>query len=107
MEKGNLIPYHLLESSTGAYIEWLVNEPMWLLIKIEYKLSGKSCISLESFLFSYRVSLAKYNWVLRVLFPPVAGDRLMLELTLECRYLLVGLARIPLRCNHSLIYNSH
>ena len=29
--------YHLLESSTGAYIEWLVNEPMWLLIKIEYK----------------------------------------------------------------------
>ena len=37
MEKGNLIAYHLLESSTGAYIEWLVNEPMWLLIKIEYK----------------------------------------------------------------------
>ena len=37
MEKGNLIAYHLLESSTGAYIEWLVNEPMRLLIKIEYK----------------------------------------------------------------------
>ena len=37
MEKGNLIAYHLLESSTGAYIEWLVNEPMWLLIKIDYK----------------------------------------------------------------------
>ena len=37
VEKGNLIAYHLLESSTGAYIEWLVNEPMWLLIKIEYK----------------------------------------------------------------------
>ena len=37
MEQGNLIAYHLLESSTGAYIEWLVNEPMWLLIKIEYK----------------------------------------------------------------------
>ena len=35
--KGNLIAYHLLESSTGAYIEWLVNEPMRLLIKIEYK----------------------------------------------------------------------
>ena len=32
-----LIAYHLLESSIGAYIEWLVNEPMWLLIKIEYK----------------------------------------------------------------------
>ena len=37
MEKENLIAYHLLESSTGAYIEWLVNEPMRLSIKIEYK----------------------------------------------------------------------
>ena len=27
----------LLESSTCAYIEWLVNELMQLLIKIEYK----------------------------------------------------------------------
>ena len=32
-----LIAHHLLESSTCAYIEWLVNEPMRLLIKIEYK----------------------------------------------------------------------
>ena len=32
-----LIAYHLLESSTGAYIELLVNEPMLLLIKIKYK----------------------------------------------------------------------
>ena len=37
MVKGNLIAYHLLESSTDAYIEWLVNELMRLLIKIEYK----------------------------------------------------------------------
>ena len=37
MEKGNLIAYHLVESSTGAYIEWLVNESMRLLIKIVYK----------------------------------------------------------------------
>ena len=37
MEKRNLIAYHLLESSTGRYIEWLVNELMRLLIKIEYK----------------------------------------------------------------------
>ena len=37
MEKGNLIAYHLLDSSTGAYIEWLVNEPMRLLIKIKYE----------------------------------------------------------------------
>ena len=37
MEKENLIAYHLLESSICAYIEWLVNELMRLLIKIEYK----------------------------------------------------------------------
>ena len=37
MERETLIAYHLLEGSTGAYIEWLVNEPMRLLIKIEYK----------------------------------------------------------------------
>ena len=37
MEKGTLIAYHLLESSTGAYIEWLVNELIRLLIKIKYK----------------------------------------------------------------------
>ena len=32
-----LIAYHLLESSTGAYIELLVNELMRLPIKIECK----------------------------------------------------------------------
>ena len=32
-----MIAYHLLESSTGAYIEWLVNELIRLLIKIEFK----------------------------------------------------------------------
>ena len=37
MVKRILIAYHLLESSTGAYIEWLANELMRLLIKIEYK----------------------------------------------------------------------
>ena len=39
MEDGKiiLIAYHLLESSTGAYIEWLVNEPMLTANKIEYK----------------------------------------------------------------------
>ena len=63
MEKGTLVAYHLLESSTGAYIEWLVNEPMRLLIKTEYKdtllvmlpadainpPARQPCISLESF----------------------------------------------------------
>ena len=32
-----LIAYHLLETSTGAYIEWLVNELMMTANKIEYK----------------------------------------------------------------------
>ena len=32
-----LIAYHLLESSTCAYIEWLLNEPMLTANKIEYK----------------------------------------------------------------------
>ena len=37
MDKRNLIAYHMLESSTGAYIEWLVNESMLTANKIEYK----------------------------------------------------------------------
>ena len=32
-----LIAYHLLDSCTGAYIEWLVNELMMTANKIEYK----------------------------------------------------------------------
>ena len=32
-----LIAYHLLESSIGAYIEWLVNQLMMTANKIEYK----------------------------------------------------------------------
>ena len=74
MEKGNLIAYHLVESSTGAYIEWLVNELMMTANKIDYKdarlvmLSAdaiihkpnKSCISLESFTF---LLLGKSCWV--------------------------------------------
>ena len=32
-----LIAYHLLESSIGAYIEWLVNELMMTANDIEYK----------------------------------------------------------------------
>ena len=32
-----LIAYHLLESSTCAYIEWLVNELMVIANEIEYK----------------------------------------------------------------------
>ena len=36
-DKMILIAYHLLESSIGAYIEWLVNELMLTASKIEYK----------------------------------------------------------------------
>ena len=32
-----IIAYHLLESSIGAYIEWLGNESMLTANKIEYK----------------------------------------------------------------------
>ena len=32
-----LIAYHMLESSIGAYIEWLLNELIMTANKIEYK----------------------------------------------------------------------
>ena len=78
-----LIAYHLLESSIGAYIEWLVNELMMTANKNEYKdarlvmlpqmQQPTSQISLAypwSLLFSScRISLIEYNQVLRVLFP--------------------------------------
>ena len=32
-----LIAYHLLESSIGVYIEWLVNELMMTAKEVEYK----------------------------------------------------------------------
>ena len=48
-----LIAYHLLESSTGAYIEWLVNELMMTANKIEYK---DACLYPSCW-----VSLAEYN----------------------------------------------
>ena len=60
-----LIAYYLLESSIGAYIEWLVNELMMTANKIDYKdarlvmfpvdtithMPNKPCISLKSFIF--------------------------------------------------------
>ena len=36
-DKMVLITYHMLESSIGAYIKWLVNELMMTANKIEYK----------------------------------------------------------------------
>ena len=77
-----LIAYHLLESSIGAYIEWLVNELMMTTNKIEYK---DACLVIfpayaithkpDSLAYpwslsfsSCQVSLAEYNRVVRVLF---------------------------------------
>ena len=36
-DKMVLIAYHMLESSIGAYIEWLVNELMMTANEVEYK----------------------------------------------------------------------
>ena len=84
MKDDKIVPiaYHLLESSIGAYIEWLVNKLIMTANKIEYKDARLVMLSTDaithkpdslaypwSLLFSsYRISLAKYNRVLRVLF---------------------------------------
>ena len=66
MKKGNLIAYHLLESSTGAYIEWLVNELMMTANKIKYK-DARLVILLQMQKIHKPDSLA-YPWSL--FFPP-------------------------------------
>ena len=84
-DKMVLIAYHMLESSIGAYIEWLVNELMMTANKIDYKDTCLLMLPVDaithkldslaypwSLLFSsFWVSLAEYNRVLRVLFPPL------------------------------------
>ena len=86
-----LIAHHLLESSIGAYIEWLVNELMMTANKIEYKDAHLVMLPTDAIthkpdslaypwsllFFSCQVSLAEYNRVLRVLFP-------LLQVTGEC-----------------------
>ena len=66
MDKGHLIAYHLLESSTGAYIEWLVKEPMRLLIKIEYKDAHLVMLPANA---THKSNSLAYPWSL--FFPPV------------------------------------
>ena len=109
MVKMILIAYHLLESSIDAYIEWLVNELMMTANKIEYKdvrlvmlhvdaITHKPdslIYPLSLLFFSYRVSLAEYNRVLRVLFPLLQVTGGYVELTLVCGNLLLGSERIP------------
>ena len=89
-KKGTMIAYHLLKSSTDAYIEWLVNEPMRLLIKIEYKDARLVMLSANA---THKPDSLAYPWSLFFLLsdkscwvqlstqgfiPPVAGDRWML-----------------------------
>ena len=107
-DKMVLIAYHLFENSICAYIEWLVNELIMTANKIEYKDARLVMLPADaithkpnslaypwSLLFSsYRVSLAEYNRVLRVLFPLLQVIEGYLELTLMCENLLVGSERI-------------
>jgi hypothetical protein len=57
------------------------------------------CITLESFIFSCRVSLAEYNWVLRVLFSLLQVIGVFWADTCVWKP-LVGLAKISFTCGH-------
>ena len=105
--KGTLIAYHMLESSICAYIELLVNEPMWLLIKIKSKdarlvmLLANITHKPDSLAYPWSLFFPLIGYVLLstieysgFYFPLFACDRWMLELTLVCEFLLVGSERI-------------
>ena len=62
-----LITYHLLESSIGAYIEWLVNELMMTTNKIEYK--DVCLVMLPADAITHKPDSFVYSWSL--FFPPV------------------------------------
>ena len=61
-----LIAYHLLESSTYVYIEWLVNELMMTANKIEYK--DALFIMLPADAITHKPDSLAYPWSL--FFPP-------------------------------------
>ena len=61
-----LIAYHLLESSIGAYIEWLVNELMMIANKIEYK--DTLLVMLSADAITHKPDSLAYPWSL--FFPP-------------------------------------
>ena len=61
-----LIAYHLLESNTGAYIEWLVNELMMTANKIEYK--DARLVMLPADAMTHKRDSLAYPWSL--FFPP-------------------------------------
>ena len=61
-----LIAYHLLESSIGAYVEWLVNELMVTANKIEYKDARLVMLSVDA--ITHKPDSLTYPWSL--FFPP-------------------------------------
>ena len=61
-----LIAYHLLESSIGAYIEWLVNELMLTANRIEYK--DACLVMLLQMQQTHKLDSLAYPWSL--FFPP-------------------------------------
>ena len=65
-DKMVLSVYHLLESSIGAYIEWLVNEFMMTANKIEYK--DARLVMLPTDAITHKPDNLVYPWSL--FFPP-------------------------------------
>ena len=65
-DKMVLIAYHLLESSIGAYIEWLVYELMMTANEIEYK--DARLVMLPADAITHKLDSLAYPWSL--LFPP-------------------------------------
>ena len=61
-----LITYHLLESSTGAYIKWLVNELMMTANEIEYKDARLVMLPVDA--ITHEPDILAYPWSL--FFPP-------------------------------------
>ena len=61
-----LIAYHLLESSTCAYIEWLVNELMMTANKIQHK--DARLVMLLQMQQTHKLDSLAYLWSL--FFPP-------------------------------------
>ena len=61
-----LIAYHLLESSIGDYIEWLVNELLMTANKIEYK--DTLLVMLPTDAITHKPDSLAYPWSL--FFPP-------------------------------------
>ena len=86
--KMDLFAFHQLKSSTGAYIEWLVNELMMIANEIEYK--DARLVMLPADAITHKPDSLAYPWSLSFLltgkscgvqlstqglFYPVVGDR--------------------------------